>query len=68
MSKLAKKPLQLPEGVKFEYQKDKNLVKVIGPKGQLELEIKMAKYVDIVNEDNLVYVKRKKNHFNCQKE
>jgi large subunit ribosomal protein L6 len=59
MSKLAKKPIQLPEGVKFEYQKDKNLVKVIGPKGQLELEIKMAKYVDIVNEDNLVYVKRK---------
>ncbi len=59
MSKLARKPIQIPENVKFEYQKDRNFVKVEGPKGQLELELKMAKYIDIVNEGNLVYVKRK---------
>jgi large subunit ribosomal protein L6 len=59
MSKIARKPIKLPDGVKFGYQPDKNIVKVEGPKGQLQLEIKMAKYVEINTESNLVSVKRK---------
>ena len=57
MSKIARKPIQLPANVKFFY--DKNTVKVEGPKGQLQLEIKMKNYVEIQNEGNLVFVKRK---------
>ena len=59
MSKLARKPIQLPNGVKFSYQQDKNIVKVEGPKGQLQLEVKMAEYVEITVDNNLVFVKRK---------
>jgi len=57
MSKLARKPIQLPNNVKFSYEN--NIVKVEGPKGSLQLEVKMAKYVEITTENNLVFVKRK---------
>lgn len=57
MSKLAKKPIVIPDGVKFVYEN--NIVNVEGPKGSLQLEIKMKQYVDIVKEDNKVFVNRK---------
>ncbi|MCX7716109.1 MAG: 50S ribosomal protein L6 [Endomicrobia bacterium] len=57
MSKLAKKPIVIPENVKFIYEN--NFVKVTGPKGELQIEIKFPQYVEIVKNDNLVYVNRK---------
>lgn len=57
MSKLAKKPIELPPNVKFVYEN--NIAKVEGPKGQLQTEIKMAKYIDIVLDGNKVFVNRK---------
>lgn len=57
MSKLSKKPIILPEKVKFTFEN--NIVKVEGPLGSLELEIKMNKYVEIVQEGNNIYVKKK---------
>ncbi|MCS7151993.1 MAG: 50S ribosomal protein L6 [Endomicrobia bacterium] len=57
MSKLAKKPIQLPSGVKFSYEN--NIAKIEGPNGQLQTEIKMFQYVDISVEGNNIYVRRK---------
>lgn len=57
MSKLAKKPIELPPNVKFVYEN--NIAKVEGPKGKLETEIKMAKYVDIVIDGNKIFVNKK---------
>lgn len=64
MSKLAKKPIQLPDNVSFEY-KD-SIVEVKGPKGVLKLEIKMSQYIDIVKEGNLLYVKPKDDTKECK--
>lgn len=64
MSKLAKKPIIIPDNVVFEY-KD-NIVQVKGPKGELKLDVKMAKYVDIVKENNFVYVKAKNETKECK--
>ncbi|MEN3013307.1 MAG: 50S ribosomal protein L6 [Endomicrobiia bacterium] len=57
MSKLCRKPIVIPDNVKFTYID--NIVKVDGPLGSLSLEIKMSKYVDIFKENNNIYVKKK---------
>ncbi len=57
MSKLARKPIVIPNNVKVSYEN--NLVKVEGPKGSLTLEIRYPQYVDIIKENHLLYVKRK---------
>ncbi len=57
MSKLARKPIEIPNNVKFSYEN--NIVKVEGPKGTITLEIKYPQYIDIVKDNNLLYIKRK---------
>lgn len=57
MSKLARKPIQLADNIKFSYEN--NIVKVEGPKGSLTLEIKYPQYIEIVKESNLLYIRRK---------
>lgn len=57
MSKLSKKPIILPENVKFSFEN--NIVKIEGPLGSLDLEIKMNKYIDVIKEGNCVYVRKK---------
>lgn len=53
MSRLAKKPLNIPEGVSLDYAGNKVLVK--GPKG--ELEVKIPQGIELNIEGREVYVK-----------
>ncbi|MCX7956635.1 MAG: 50S ribosomal protein L6 [Endomicrobia bacterium] len=57
MSKLAKKPIVLPKDVKFSYEN--NTVVVEGKLGKLQQFIKMSSYIEIVKEDNNIYVRKK---------
>ncbi|MCS7231123.1 MAG: 50S ribosomal protein L6 [Elusimicrobiota bacterium] len=57
MSKLARKPIIIPDNVKFSFEN--NVVKIEGPQGSLSLDIKMYKYVEIIKEGNHIYVKKK---------
>ena len=56
MSRLAKKALQIPDGVKFNY--DQGLVSVEGKLGKLEQTI-MQNFIDLKIEDKKVLVNRK---------
>ncbi|PLV60215.1 50S ribosomal protein L6 [Thermotoga sp. KOL6] len=53
MSRLAKKPIDIPQGVSVEVQN--NIVKVKGPKGELSQDF--LPYVKVVVEDEKVWVK-----------
>ncbi len=57
MSKLAKKPILIPDNVKLSYEN--NIVKVDGPLGSLQVEIKYPQYVEIKQEDKKIFVNRK---------
>jgi large subunit ribosomal protein L6 len=58
MSKIGKQPIKLPSGVSFEVSKGGvlggSLVKVSGPKGNLELDIQPG--IEFSNEDGIVLV------------
>jgi len=56
MSKLAKKPIIIPEKVKLEINND--IVKVTGPLGTLDLTLKNSNFVEIKLEDKKVLVTR----------
>ncbi|MFQ3675189.1 MAG: 50S ribosomal protein L6 [Endomicrobiia bacterium] len=58
MSKLAKKPIIIPEKVKLEL--NNNVVKVTGPLGTLDLVLKNSNFVEIKLEDKKVLVNRTK--------
>ena len=53
MSRLAKKPLKIPQGV--EVKVEENIVKVKGPKGELEQEF--LPFVKIVIENDEIWIK-----------
>lgn len=57
MSKLAKKPILIPNNVKVVLEK--NLIKADGPLGTLQLEIKHPQYVSFRQEDGKLFVDRK---------
>jgi large subunit ribosomal protein L6 len=57
MSKLAKKPILIPDNVKLSFEN--NIVKADGPLGSLQLEIKYPQYVEIKQEDKKILVNRK---------
>jgi len=54
MSKIGNRPVVIPEGVKIE--KDDNVLKISGPKGNLDLEV--SKKIDVKIEGNLVTLTR----------
>lgn len=56
MSRVGKNPITIPEGVSVEYVK--NIIKVTGPKGNLEKSVLPEAVVDI--KDNIIVVSRKK--------
>ncbi|HFC76625.1 MAG TPA: 50S ribosomal protein L6 [Candidatus Moranbacteria bacterium] len=55
MSRIGKKPIEIPEGIKIEIKDNK--MSVSGPKGKLEMTIVYEIKVEI--KDNLVYTSRK---------
>lgn len=57
MSKLAKKPILIPNNVKVSI--DKNIIKAEGPLGSLQLEIKHQQYVSLRQENGKLFVDRK---------
>lgn len=57
MSKLAKKPLEIPNNVKVNITENKVLTE--GPLGKLEVEIKHPQYVSLRLEEKKLYVDRK---------
>jgi len=57
MSKLAKKPILIPDNVKISLEN--NIVKAEGPLGALQIEIKHPQYVGTNQEDKKIFVNRK---------
>lgn len=55
MSRVGKKPIEIPQNVEISVEKD-NLVKVKGPKGELEQSIDSR--FNLVTEDNVLTVER----------
>jgi len=51
MARFGKLPVEIPEGVKLEIEK--NRVKVVGPKGELERDIPRG--IEVVKEDNIAH-------------
>ncbi|MBI1866204.1 MAG: 50S ribosomal protein L6 [Candidatus Staskawiczbacteria bacterium] len=59
MSRIGKKPIQIPEGVKIEIG-DENL-KVLGSKGELQIELQRDIKVELKDNEILVSLKREDN-------
>ena len=56
MSRIGKKPIQIPDGIKVEMM-DQNL-KVLGPKGELQIELQRDIKVELKDNEILVSLKR----------